>query len=148
MKLVWHIYTIHLQISHIVSAHWLCILQMAYNLHHGRGVEDEEQPPPPSPPTPVELMQTVVKGQRLLADAMCQLVNWDAQHGRQGPEQNKHSDFKDFLDTKPPLFKEVEEPLQADEWLNTIEQKLRLLCLTEELKTEYASHQLHGPAGI
>jgi hypothetical protein len=32
--------------------------------------------------------------------------------------------------------------------LNTIEQKFRLLCLTEELKTEYASHQLHGPTGI
>jgi hypothetical protein len=32
--------------------------------------------------------------------------------------------------------------------LNTIEQKFRLLRLTEELKTEYASHQLHGPAGI
>jgi hypothetical protein len=79
---------------------------------------------------------------------MRQQVNWDARHGRQGPEPNQHSDFKDFLDTKPLLFKEVEEPLQADEWLNTIEQKFRLLCLTEELKTEYASHQLHGSVGI
>jgi hypothetical protein len=93
-------------------------------------------------------MQTEVEGQRLLADAMRQLVNWDARHGRQGPEPNQHSDFKDFLDTKPPLFKEAEEPLQADEWLNTIEQKFRLLRLTKELKTEYASHQLHGPTGI
>jgi hypothetical protein len=76
MKLVRHIYTIHLQIFHIVSAQWLCILQMAYNLYRGRGVEDEEQlPPPPPPPTPVELMQTVVEGQRPLAHAMCQLVN-------------------------------------------------------------------------
>jgi hypothetical protein len=33
-------------------------LQMAYNLHHGRGIEDEEPPPP----TLVELMQTVVEG--------------------------------------------------------------------------------------
>jgi hypothetical protein len=32
--------------------------------------------------------------------------------------------------------------------LNTIEQKFRLLRLTDELKTEYASHQLHGLAGI
>jgi hypothetical protein len=93
-------------------------------------------------------MQTVVEGQRMLADAMRQLVNWEARHGRQGPEPNQYSDFKDFLDTKPPLFKEAEEPLQADEWLNTIEQKFRLLRLTDELKTEYASHQLHGPAGI
>jgi hypothetical protein len=63
----------------------------------------------------------VVEGQRLLADTMCQLVNQDAWHGRQGPKPNKHSDFKDFLDTKPLLFKEAEKPLQADEWLNTIE---------------------------
>jgi hypothetical protein len=43
---------------------------MAYNLHRGHGVEDEEQPPPPPPPTLAELMQTVVEGQRMLAEAM------------------------------------------------------------------------------
>ena len=42
----------------------------------------------------------------------------------------------------------AEEPLQADEWLNTIEQKFHLLRVTELLKAEYASHQLQGPAGI
>jgi hypothetical protein len=61
---------------------------MAYNLRRGCGVEDEEQPPPPPPPTPVELMQTVVEGQRMLAEAMCQLVNRDARQGRQGPAPN------------------------------------------------------------
>jgi hypothetical protein len=81
-EISWHIYTIHLQICHSVSAHWLCILQMAYNLCRGRGVEDEEQPPPPPPPTPTELMQTVVEGQRLLAEAMRQLVDRDARQGR------------------------------------------------------------------
>ena len=40
----------------------------------------------------------------------------------QNPEPNQYITFKDFLDTKPPIFKEAEEPLQADEWLNTIEQ--------------------------
>jgi hypothetical protein len=122
---------------------------MAYNLHRGRGIEDEEQPPPSPPPhTLAELMQMVVKGHRLLADAMRQLVNRDARQGHQGLEPNQYNDFKDFLDTKPLLFKEAEEPLQADEWLNTIEQKFCLLRLTDELKTEYASHQLHGPTGI
>jgi hypothetical protein len=43
---------------------------MVYNLRRGRGVEDEEQPPPPPSPTPTELMQTVVEGQRLLAEVM------------------------------------------------------------------------------
>jgi hypothetical protein len=71
MKLVWYDYTIHLQIFHIISAHWLCILQMSYNLRYGRGIGDEEQPPPPlPPPTPAELMQTLVESQRMLAKAM------------------------------------------------------------------------------
>jgi hypothetical protein len=77
---------------------------MAYNLRRGHGVEDEEQPIPPPPPTPAELIQTVVEGQRLLADAMCQLVNWDARHGCQGPEPNQHSDFKDFLEHQAPAL--------------------------------------------
>jgi hypothetical protein len=38
--------------------------------------------------------------------------------------------------------------LQADEWLNTIEQRFHMLHLTDELKTKYAAHQLHGLASI
>jgi len=43
---------------------------------------------------------------------------------------------------------EASEPLEADEWLNTLEQKFCLLRVTEELKTEYAAHQLEGKAGV
>jgi hypothetical protein len=43
------------------------------------------------------------------------------------------------LDTKPPIFREAEEPLQADEWLYTIKQKFRLLKVADDMKTEYAS---------
>ena len=66
---------------HIVSAHWLYILQMAHNLHRGRRMGDEEQPPPP-PPTLAKLMQIVVKSQRMLAEAMRQLANRDDRHVR------------------------------------------------------------------
>jgi hypothetical protein len=55
---------------------------------------------------------------------------------------NQYSTFKDFMDTKPSIFKEAVEPLEADEWINSMEQKFCLLRLTEELKTEYAAHQL------
>ena len=65
-----------------------------------------------------------------------------------GQEVNRYSSFKDFMDTKPPVFKEATEPLEADEWINTMKQKFRLLQMTEEPKVEYAAHQLEGPAGI
>ena len=46
------------------------------------------------------------------------------------------------MDTKPPIFKVAEEPLQSDEGLNTIEQKFHLLRVTEHQKAKYVSHQL------
>lgn len=61
---------------------------------------------------------------------------------------NQYSSFKDSLDTKPPVFKEAVEPMEANEWINTMENKFRVLRLTKDLKTEYAAHQLQGPAGI
>ena len=65
-----------------------------------------------------------------------------------GHEANQHSSFKDFMDTRPPIFKEAAEPLDAEEWINTMEDKFRVLRMTEVLKTEYAAHQLQGPAGM
>ena len=52
------------------------------------------------------------------------------------------------MDTRPPIFKEAAEPLEADEWINTMEQKFCMLRLSDDLKTEYAAHQLQGPVGI
>ena len=72
---------------HIVSAHRLYLLQMAYNLRRGRSMGDEEQPPPP-PPTLAELMQTVMESQRMLAEAMRHMANREDRHVRQGPEPN------------------------------------------------------------
>ena len=85
-----------------------------------------------------------------MEEALCLIVQNTARAHpeQQGPEPNQYNTFKDFLDTKPPIFKVAAEPLQADEWLNTIEQKFYPLRVTEHQKTEYASHQLQGPVGI
>jgi hypothetical protein len=48
-----------------------------------------------------------------------------APHQCLGPAPNQYSDFKDFMNSWPPVFKDAEEPLQADEWLYTIEQMFR-----------------------
>ena len=59
-----------------------------------------------------------------------------------GHEANQYSSFKDFMYTRPPIFKEAAEPLDAEEWISTMEDKFRVLRMTEVLKTEYAAHQL------
>jgi hypothetical protein len=56
----------------------------------------------------------------------------------QGPEPIQYSKYKDFLDIEPPIFREAEEPLQEDEWLNAIEQRFHLLNVADGMKTEYA----------
>ena len=79
-----------------------------------------------------------------MEETLCLIVQNTARahQQQQEPEPNQYSSVKNFQDTKPPIFKEAEELLLADEWLNTIEQKFRLLRITEHLKAEYASHQL------
>jgi hypothetical protein len=39
------------------------------------------------------------------------------------------ANYQDFLSTQPPLFSKVEEPLDADAWLRTIESKFTLLTI-------------------
>jgi hypothetical protein len=34
---------------------------------------------------------------------------------------NQYSSFKDFMDTRSPIFKEAAKPLEAHEWINTME---------------------------
>jgi len=90
----------------------------------------------------------MVESQRLLTKTINQMANQGGRNVQHGPSPNQYSSFKDFMDTKPPSFREAEKPLQVEEWVNTVEQKFRLLRLTNSLKAEYAAHQLQGPTGI
>jgi hypothetical protein len=53
----------------------------------------------------------------------------------------------DFTDTRPPVFSKADEPLEADDWLQTMEQKFDLLQCTEYQKPVFAVQQLRGAAG-
>ena len=53
----------------------------------------------------------------------------------------------DFIDTKPPVFTKADEPLEADDWLRTMEQKFDLILYTEFQKPVFAAQQLRGAAG-
>jgi len=87
-------------------------------------------------------MQMMVENQRLLTETINRMANQGGRNAPDGPAPNQYSSFKNFLDTKPPSFREAEEPLQAEEWLNMVDQKFRLIRLTDGLKAEYATHLL------
>ncbi|KAF0906249.1 hypothetical protein E2562_009253 [Oryza meyeriana var. granulata] len=70
-----------------------------------------------------------------------------ATQSRQDVQTNRNpSSYGEFMRTKPPLFTEAEEPLEAEDWLCMIEKKLDPIRAREEDKVHFASSQLDGPA--
>ena len=118
----------------------------------GGGAQRNEErvrspPPPPSYtadvffPQFLESQRNMEQMQRNMEEALRNIADNTCRGDNQGGrEVNQYSSFKDFMYTKPLVFKEALEPLEADEWINTMEQKFRLLRMTEELKAEYAAH--------
>ena len=67
--------------------------------------------------------------------------------GQNGNQNGHHSKLSDFQRTKPPSFSQVVDPLEADDWLRTIERKLEI-ALTEGDKVPFTTHYLEGAAAI
>ncbi|KAK1665750.1 hypothetical protein QYE76_053909 [Lolium multiflorum] len=56
------------------------------------------------------------------------------------------STLKDFQSTNPPIFAKCIEPLDADDWLRTIENNLEVAGVGNDEKVLFATHFLSGPA--
>jgi hypothetical protein len=54
--------------------------------------------------------------------------------------------LRDFQRTKPPTFSHAVEPMDADDWLKSIEKKLQVVQYNNRETVLLASHQLFGPA--
>ena len=77
------------------------------------------------------------------------LANTQLNQGRlQRNNRPQESTFAEFLGTQPLLFTRIEDPLDADAWLHTIESKFALLVnnYSEANKAKFAAQQLQGPA--
>ncbi|KAK1615215.1 hypothetical protein QYE76_020732 [Lolium multiflorum] len=75
--------------------------------------------------------------------ALQQLAN--NQHGH-GNHDHPGSKLKNFQNTNPPVFSKTEEPLDADDWLQTVENNLEVAGVEENEKVLFATHYLAGPA--
>ena len=76
----------------------------------------------------------------------------DAQwkQGRHQANPLQASTLAEFLGTQPPLFSKIEDPLDANAWLHTLESKFALLVndCSEANKAKFATQQLRGPAQL
>ena len=65
------------------------------------------------------------------------LVQSNAGRGRQAPLAE--TDYVSFLATQPPLVHKADDPLEADDWIHTIEDKFSILNCTEVDKAAFAA---------
>jgi hypothetical protein len=59
------------------------------------------------------------------------------------PPRDKH---REFMSHKPPTFASSPDPLDADDWLKSVEKMLNIAQCTDREKVLYASRRLTGPA--
>jgi hypothetical protein len=59
------------------------------------------------------------------------------------PPRDKH---REFMSHKPPTFSNSSEPLQADDWLKSVDKMLNIAQCSDREKVLYASGRLTGPA--
>jgi hypothetical protein len=64
----------------------------------------------------------------------------------QAPRPPMRDRLGDFQRTKPPTFSHAVEPIDANDWLKSIENKLQVVQCNNHEKVLLPSHQLFGPA--
>jgi hypothetical protein len=63
----------------------------------------------------------------------------------QAPPPPPRDRLGEFQRTKPPTFSQAMESMDADDWLKSVEKKLRVVQCSDREKVLLAAHQLSGP---
>jgi hypothetical protein len=126
---LWIFFTISLS---LLSFSWeffissTLILQMANtrNCNNNNGENNQNvNPPPPPPPT---LEQVLAMQAQMLQTMQQTMVNMQAAQP-QVPPPPPSDRLGDFQCTKPPTFSHAVKPMDADDWLNSVEKKLQVV---------------------
>jgi hypothetical protein len=111
------------------------IINNAENNGKNNNNQDANPPPPPQP-----ILEQVLA---MHAQMLQTMVNLHAQPQVPPPSRDRLGDFQR---TKPPTFSHAVEPIDADDWLKSIEKKLQVVQYNNHEKVMLASHQLSDPA--
>jgi hypothetical protein len=69
-----------------------------------------------------------------------------AQRHQPAPQPQPRDKLGEFQRIKPPIFSHWVKPMDADDWLKTIEKKLQVVQCNNRKKVLFVSYQLEGPA--
>ncbi|KAK1665739.1 hypothetical protein QYE76_053898 [Lolium multiflorum] len=98
----------------------------------------------------MQLLQTLMtdrEDQRAERQANLAALQQIAQNNQgHGNHDHPGSKLKNFQNTNPPMFSKTEEPLDADDWLQTMENNLEVAGVEAAEKVLFATHYLSGPA--
>ena len=81
---------------------------------------------------------------RATLQQITQMATGHNNNGDGGGDQR--SKLKDFQNTNPPTFTKLVEPLDADDWLRTMENNLEVAGVGNNEKVLYTTHYLTGAA--
>jgi hypothetical protein len=93
------------------------------------------------PPTLEQVLMMQVQMFQTMQQTMVNMQNAQPQ----APPSPPRDRLGDFQRTKPPAFSHSVEPMDADDWLKTVERKLQVVQCNNWEKVLLASHQLTGP---
>jgi hypothetical protein len=116
---------------------------MSNTRNHGANENNNNANPPP-PPT---LEQVLIMQAQILQTMQQTMANMQQAQGHQpAPQPQPRDKLGEFQRTKPSTFSHSIKPIDADDWLKTIEKKLQVVQCNNREKILFASHQLEGPA--
>jgi hypothetical protein len=116
--------------------------RVATNNAENNGESNNQEANPPPPP-PLTLEQVLAMQAQMLQTMQQTLVNLHAQPQVPPPPRDSLGNFQR---TKPPTYSYTVEPMDADDWLKSVEKKLQVVQYKNHEKVLLASHQLFGPA--
>ena len=107
----------------------MIILQMGDNHDN-----DNHEALPQQPPSLAQAVAALIADRNEQTELIRQLVQAQVNAGRgrhAPPLAPAETDYVGFLATQPPLFHKADDPLEADAWIRTIEDKFSILNCTE-----------------
>src|SRR3954465_6754938 len=105
---------------------------------HGNQSGDDD---PPSPPSAAEIMMEAERNRRDQTRLLELIEN------NTSLQRDAVISIQDFILLNPPVFRCSSEPLDADDWLRSIERKLETVHVAPDDRATFAAYFLEGAAG-